>query len=307
MLFTLRAAILKFFLNTADLSGRLFLYNREMPAIGSHQNNIPYGDNIPYGEHPKQKVDLLLPRQISTKPGIVYVHGGGWLMGDKASYRRVCAQWAAAGYPVVNVNYRLGPHFGYRDQVSDIDQAIKLAQRLFKENGFAADNLVLAGDSAGAHLTSWYTTATRKPELAAWAGIPNPIPPETIRALILIYGAYDLETARSSGFPFVKTFYHAFLGEHPTEQEVHHLSPLHHLQADFPRSFVFGLESDALVNESLRLIKKLEMLGVPHQPMIFTREEYPSARHGLINVYSMPFAQHAMREMIKFLNSLPTG
>ncbi len=299
MFFTLRANMLKFFLNTADLVGRQGIYHREMPAIGSHQNKIPYGN------HPNQKVDLLLPRQISTKPGIVYVHGGGWLVGDKASYRRVCAQWAAAGFPVVNVNYRLGPRFGYRDQISDIDQAIKLAQRLFNENGFTADNLVLAGDSAGAHLTSWYAAATRKPELAAWAGIPEVLPAPTIRALVLIYGAYDLETARASGFAFIKTFYRAFLGENPTPQEIHNLSPLHQLTADFPRSFVFGLESDALVNESLRLIKTLETLGVPHQPMIFTREEYPSARHGLINVYTMPFAQHAMREMIKFLNSLP--
>ncbi len=299
MSFNLRAVILKIFLNTADLSGRLFFYNKNMPAIGRHKNDIPYG------EHPAQKVDLLLPRQISAKPCIVYVHGGGWLIGNKASYRRVCAQWAAAGYPVVNVNYRLGPNFTYRDQVSDVDQAIKLAQRLFKENGFSSDHLILAGDSAGAHLTSWYAAATRKPELASWAGITYPIPPEVIQALVLIYGAYDLETTLTSGFRFVKTFYHALLGEHPTEEEVHNLSPLHHIQADFPRSFVFGLESDALVHESLVLIKKLEALGVPHQPMVFTREEYPYARHGLINIYTMSFAQHAMREIIKFLNSQP--
>jgi acetyl esterase/lipase len=299
MLNSLRAGVLKFFLNAADFSGRLFIYNREMPAIGEHQNNIPYGD------HPNQKVDLLLPRVVSCKPGIVYVHGGGWLIGNKASYRRVCAQWAARGFPVVNVNYRLGPAFTYRDQVSDINQAIKLAQQLFNDNGFSSDNLVLAGDSAGAHLTSWYTTVTRKPELASWAGIQNTISAEAIRALILIYGAYDLETSLTSGFAFIKTFYHAFLGKNPSKQEIDHLSPLRHIQADFPRTFVFALESDALVNESFQLIKKFELLGVPHQPMVFTREEYPYARHGLINVYTMSFAQHAMREMIKFLNDLP--
>ena len=296
----LRAKILKFFLNTADFSGRQFIYNREMPLIGKDQNNIPYGDHV------NQKVDLLLPRAVNPKPGIVYVHGGGWLIGNKASYRRVCASWAAEGFPVVNVNYRLGPDFTYRDQVSDIDQAIKLAQRLFEENGFSADNLVLAGDSAGAHLTSWYATVTRKPELASWVGIHNPISAKAIRALILIYGVYDLETAKTSGFKFIKTFYHAFFGNNPSKQEVNYLSPLHHIEADFPRAFVFALESDALVNESLQLIKKLETLGVPYQPMIFTREEYPYARHGLINVYTMSFAKHVMREMIKFLNSLPS-
>lgn len=297
--FLMRAYFIKFLLSAVDLSGRWFLRTQKLPSIGEIKKNLAYGG------HKNQSVDLLLPASNTNQPGIIYVHGGGWLVGHKDSYHNLCVQWAALGHPVVNVNYRLGPRFHYREQVADINQAIRYAHKLFQEHGFVSDQLILIGDSAGAHLVSWYATAAHKPQLAAWAGLENLISPESIRALVLIYGAYNLETTYHSGFKFIKTFYTSLLGTQPSPQEIVNLSPLHQIQKTFPPAFIFALESDKLYAESLALIQKLESLNLSYEKLLVPKGQYAVDWHGLIN-FEIPFAQDAMQAIQNYLNRIRT-
>ena len=297
MLFEIWAIFLQKILDFADASGRRSYFLREMPEAGEVITDIHYGSD------PRQKLDLHLPKTISDKPCIIYIHGGGWLTGNKASFSRICAVWAAAGFPAANLNYRLAPQVEGLAIVSDIDAAVKKAVSLFEEHGCNAKKLVLAGDSAGAHLSAWYAAAAKQPDLAAWAKL-NPIPAAHIRALILIYGLYDLKTAKRSGFPFIKTYIRGFLGENPTAEKIHKLSPLHFVDADYPRSFVCALESDALVDESRVLIERLKTKSAAHEVLIFGKKEYPLARHGLITSYTLAFAQKAMLAFLDFLDTV---
>jgi len=292
--FFICANLVKLFLTASDLFGRFFLWIQKYPPVGEFKKDLSYGENS------AQKADLLLPKNKTDKPGIIYIHGGGWLVGDKASYNNMCAQWVQDGHPIVNINYRLGPRFHYPEQISDINSAIKFAQNLFREHGFNADQLILAGDSAGAHLACWYAAALNKPELAAWAKLETPIPAEMVRCLLLIYGAYDLEKTYHSGFRFIKTFYASLLGTNPTQEEIFNLSPLHQLNKKFPPAFIFGLENDALYGETLALIDKLDSLHLSHQDCLVKKGQYKVDWHGFIN-HKTPFAEDAMQAMRRYL------
>ena len=295
MFYKLNAYLIKLLLNPIDQFGRRFVYFRDMPPIGSLQEDIPYGN------HPQQRLDLITPVKDNTSaPLIVYFHGGGWMVGNKASYRRLGAVWSQLGYSFASVNYRLSPQAAWQEQLKDIHAATLLARQLTKtENG--PRDLVFAGDSAGGHLAAWYTAATHNPELAGFAGISDLPPAESVKASILIYGAYDMQTTQNSGFIFMDTYLKNLLGPHPSAEVIDKLSPLRHIGPDFPPAYILGIDIDRLYPESLALIRKLDELQVPHQDFLVKKSEYPLARHGFVNVSGLDFAERFLKESSAFL------
>jgi acetyl esterase len=93
----------------------------------------------------------------SGKPNgvLVYLHGGGWVVGDIASYDAVCrALTNASGCVVVAVEYRLAPEDRFPAGPEDCYAAVKWASANAKSLGSDADHLVVGGDSAGGNLTA---------------------------------------------------------------------------------------------------------------------------------------------------------
>jgi acetyl esterase/lipase/transposase-like protein len=96
------------------------------------------------------------------KPVVVYVHGGGWITGDKSELREnagLLEYFLKNGYIVAAVNFRLlrnrnFPDATYKDQANDIAEALKwLVSNIEVYGGLPAD-FVLLGFSSGAHLAA---------------------------------------------------------------------------------------------------------------------------------------------------------
>ena len=97
-----------------------------------------------------------VPCELHTPPGadtsriIMYVHGGGYVIGSLSSHRAVVAELArAAGCQALAVDYRLAPENVYP---AAVDDSI-CAYLWLLSNGYSADKIVIAGDSAGGGLT----------------------------------------------------------------------------------------------------------------------------------------------------------
>ena len=72
----------------------------------THQRDVAYIA----GDDPLQRLDIYLPEGVGCDPVpvVVWVHGGGWQIGDKGnSITQKVALWNDAGWAVVSVNYRL--------------------------------------------------------------------------------------------------------------------------------------------------------------------------------------------------------
>lgn len=96
---------------------------------------------------------------------IVYLHGGGYVMGSLATHRGLCARLSrAARARVLSVDYRLGPEHPHPAAVEDALAAV----RFVREGGFAPERTAVAGDSAGGGLTLAALVALRD------AGDPAP-------------------------------------------------------------------------------------------------------------------------------------
>ena len=81
---------------------------------------------------------------------VMYVHGGGYVIGSATGYRNFTGQLASAvGCRVLSVDYRLAPEHPHPAAVEDSTSAY----RWLLDQGFGADRLAISGDSAGGGLT----------------------------------------------------------------------------------------------------------------------------------------------------------
>ncbi len=103
-----------------------------------------------------------------SKQVVLYFHGGGYSIGSPRSHRDLCAYLAHyAGISVLSVAYRLAPEHPYPAAVEDANTAFKT---LLKQ-GYAAKDIVLAGDSAGGSLALTLALDLKQQQSAQPAGL----------------------------------------------------------------------------------------------------------------------------------------
>ena len=116
--------------------------------------------DVSYGNDTLQRMDVYLPRQVTSAPVILMVHGGAWRLGDKeesAVVENKVARWVPKGFIFISANYRLLPKADPLEQAQDIARALAAAQN--KASGWGGDpeKFILMGHSAGAHLVALLT------------------------------------------------------------------------------------------------------------------------------------------------------
>lgn len=123
--------------------------------------------DLTYGEQPLQNLDVYIPAQARKAPILLMVHGGAWMLGDKANKGVVpnkVAHFLPKGWIVVSINYRLDKAKpNALDQVDDLARALAYVQQHAASWGGDPRQVVLMGHSSGAHLVSMLTA---DPQLA---------------------------------------------------------------------------------------------------------------------------------------------
>lgn len=118
--------------------------------------NAPVAD-IPYGEHPRQKLDVYRADRPYV-PVLLFVHGGGFVAGDKASdpvfYGNVPRYFAHHGFMGVAMNYRLAPDVKWPAGSQDVAAALEWIVANAAEYGGDPTRIVILGQSAGASHTA---------------------------------------------------------------------------------------------------------------------------------------------------------
>lgn len=111
-------------------------------------------ERFAYGRHRDQYCLYYEPKNAVSDKIIVWVHGGGWNAGNPRNFDFVGQRIAGEGYRMISVGYRLSPKYKYPCQVRDVCKAYNKAMSFLESKGVDTSKVVVAGPSAGAHLTS---------------------------------------------------------------------------------------------------------------------------------------------------------
>lgn len=160
-------------------------YDRIDALTAATRKELQHHLDLSYGEDPKQKLDLYLPRNEAAGPVFIFIHGGGFVEGDRAHYGYVARPLAAQGIVTVVMSYRLSPAQHYPEQVYDVQAVLGWVYRNIEEYGGDASQIYIGGHSAGAILSAF--VSVNKTWLSSMS-----LPGDLIKGYVPISGPYDL-------------------------------------------------------------------------------------------------------------------
>jgi acetyl esterase len=209
--------------------------------------------------------EIYIPRGTGPFPTMLYMHGGSWCLWSPAHVRKMVMRFAASGYVIINLDYGLAPEHRFPWAVEDVLHAARWVTKNAPQYGGRGNELVIAGDSAGANLAAAAIIALKgdvatKLEQDSLADIPV-----SIRAALLIYGVFDFpllfaDPGKNAGAGTIETTWNlAYLG--PNFVGVHRnplVSPVYWSRlAEFPPTYLTCGARDALLPQTLSMTKAL--------------------------------------------------
>ncbi|KAK4715338.1 hypothetical protein R3W88_013676 [Solanum pinnatisectum] len=110
---------------------------------------------IVYGDQPRNRLDLYLPKNMNgPKPVVAFVTGGAWIIGYKAWGSLLGQQLSERDIIVACIDYRNFPQGTISDMVKDASQGISFVCNKIAEYGGDPNRIYLMGQSAGAHIAT---------------------------------------------------------------------------------------------------------------------------------------------------------
>lgn len=101
------------------------------------------------------RVRLYRPEGDDPCPVLVYLHGGGWVLGDIPTHEKFCTEIVeGAGCAVISVDYRLAPEHKFPAAAEDAFSAVQWGMSRAEELGIDRDRVAVGGDSAGGNLAT---------------------------------------------------------------------------------------------------------------------------------------------------------
>ncbi|MDI3489076.1 MAG: acetyl esterase [Thauera sp.] len=161
-----------------------FAFRPEAPAVAATTE-------VPMARPDGSALLARLYRPLSSQPRdvlplLIFLHGGGWCVGDVTSYDVLCRELAnLSGCAVLSVDYRLAPEHPFPAALDDAAFAFRWAVEQADLLGIDPERIALGGDSAGGNLSIVTALGLRGAAIAP-------------RFLLLVYPCTEIVSARPS-------------------------------------------------------------------------------------------------------------
>lgn len=265
--------------------------------------DLNYGDGSP-----NTAFDVFTPTGATGPlPTVVWIHGGAWISGSKEQvdpYARILAE---NDFTVVTLNYTISPEAIYPTAITQLNEALGYLVDNAADLGIDPDRIVIAGDSAGANLTSQLAVITTNPDYAAELGIRPSLRPDQLRGVVLNCGIYDVsgipDAPGIGGWGFRVALW-SYIGAkdwsvHPGGDQ---MSTLDFVTADFPTTWISGGNDDPLTpGQSKPMAAKLRGLGVDVTELFYPDDHEPKLPHEYQFHLDFQDAQNALVSTVEFI------
>jgi acetyl esterase/lipase len=263
-------------------------------------------------DDPDARLDVFYPDGTGEGlPTVVWVHGGAFVAGTKDGTTAYAQILASHGYTVASVEYTKAPEGRYPHQVQQVsaalDHLVAHADRLHVDT----DRVVLAGDSAGAHIASQTALAISDDGYAEAAGLPQALDAQQLRGVVLACGAFDLTIPDYSDGMLgrvQRNLLWAYTGEKDFDQDprIAYASIPQHVTSAYPPTFITAGNADPLEPHSRSLAEALEAEGVPVDALLFAADREPAVGHEYQFDLDRPEGQEALDRILTFLDTVTT-
>lgn len=267
-------------------------------------------DELYSADGPDARLDVFFPETATGPlPTIVWVHGGSFVSGIKEPLRNYLKILASHGYTTVNVEYCKAPECRYPTPVLQLNQVLQYLERHAGRLRVDMDQIVLGGDSAGAHIVAQTALAVHDSSYAQAAGLPAAVSAGQIRGVILVSGPYDMrkiDVANPQWGRFLRTVLWAYSGKKDflEDSRFAYASLTEHVGPHYPPAFITTGPSDPLLVHSMDLARALAGHGVAVDTLFFDPGTAdPSIGHEYQLSLDAPEAREAMKGMVAFMRA----
>lgn len=236
------------------------------------------------------KSEWLIPKGAAPEKVILYIHGGGYVSGSCSDHRGFVSKFAQfTGVTTLIFEYRLAPEHPFP---AAVDDSVKMMEKLLIL-GYAPQNILFAGESAGGGLTLATLLALKEHQ------IPMPVAAVAISPWTDLTCSSDSYRTKNKRSPAPLNSWFVFGSHYAGKQLKNHplISPLFGELKGLPPLFINSGEDDELFEDGLKFSEKAKEAGVN-----FTFR----AGKGMVHCYPLlapmfPEASDAMNEIVDFI------
>ena len=221
--------------------------------------------NVSYGPHRRNRLDIYRSsRRPEGAPVLVYFHSGGYYSGNKRlGSAELLYRLADQGWVTISANYRLRPQAGFFDHLGDAKRVIAWVRAHAHEYGADPSTLVLAGGSAGAHLSTIAALTQNDPRYQEGFEEAD----TSVSAVVGLYGWYG-----------------GYWGMGGSDSE---FGPLGHEAGQAPPFFIAHGELDTLATVETARALVAHLRRGSSNPVVYA--ELPGGHHGYDLFYSLRY------------------
>lgn len=251
----------------------------------------------------KVRVRCYDPGPAGVKPGLVYLHGGGWTFFSLDTHDRLMREYAArTRIVVVGVGYSLAPEAKYPVALEEVCGVVHFLRSQGASIGLATDRIAIGGDSAGANLAT-----------AACLKFRDEGDPVSLCAMVLNYGVFERWSTPEAQQRFggeaymlsgeeMERFWGNYLRD-DRDLESPLVCPMNADLRGLPPALLLTGECDLLAEQSIRMAGRFHAAGVSAELRV-----YRGACHSFLEaVLISSLADRALRETAEWLGGVLNG
>lgn len=220
--------------------------------------------------------DFFTPGGEVPLPLVVFIHGGGWISGDKTHFADEAKELAARGFACACISYRLAPLHAFPCAVIDVQNFVRFARKNAQELGIDRERIAAVGSSAGGHLASMLGLVDVPMDRDERPDLDGESP--KVQFVVNLSGLTDLTEPRERHFPIAWSFIEQFMGcPYEENEEIwRRASPLYHVSpTDAEFMIVHGDNDDVVpILQSIELDAALKSVGVNSDLRVYEGEAH---------------------------------
>jgi acetyl esterase len=222
------------------------------------------------------RAQLYIPDSPEPVPTMVYMHGGGWVIGNHTSVDELVRVLVnRSGCAALSVDYRLAPEHKFPAALNDVQSALLWVIDNASTWGLDRNRLAVGGDSSGANLAAAASLFCRDhggPPLVFQLLVHPALDRNYLTTSYQFFGDGVLSALSTAD---VMSFHNHYVNR-PEDLENPYVSPLRaESLAGLPRTLLICAEIDPLLDDSIEYAQRLGQVGVPVEMHV-----YPGMFHG---------------------------